>query len=103
VLEPTTNHRATPLAHLAHFWLAGWADVNGPGGFVWLGLDSTILRKRDIMNPTAPPYKLAPTIRCGSVGIAPEPKVWDVVNIVIATLAGACIAACWALSVFPKR
>ncbi|HQI76113.1 MAG TPA: hypothetical protein PK384_06345 [Candidatus Latescibacteria bacterium] len=95
VSVPHENPRSTPLAHLAHFWQAGWSDLHGPGGFVWLGLDSAIIRTRDIVNPDSPPYRLARVIRSGSFRVAKAPRVWDMANILLAVAALACALGAW--------
>lgn|GEM_PF-1265051 len=71
----STVSRWTPLAHLAEMWMPGWAEANGPGGFVWLGMDSAVIRYRDLAGPPYdPPYRLRPVVVAGRPG-GPEPPV----------------------------
>jgi len=69
--------RWTPLAHLGDLWLAGWADINGPGGLVWLGVDSSVLRAHDLATPTlALPYRLREGAIAGRPGGPPQPAAF---------------------------
>jgi hypothetical protein len=85
-LRSSTIGRLTSLAHLAKMWDARWAESNGPGRLVWLGLDSSIVRNRDVENLT-PPYRLRPRPRLGTPGSIPEPTVWTPLMFMMGTVA----------------
>ncbi len=74
VTKKSAVRRWTPLAHLATLWHPGWAEANGPGRVVWLGLDSSVVRYRDL-ETIEPPYRLARHIVAGRPGGSPEPSV----------------------------
>ena len=67
--------RWTPLAHLTSTWHPGWAQSNGRGQLVWLGLDSAVVRYRDMLS-FDPPYRLSRHIVAGRPGGPPEPAPW---------------------------
>lgn len=62
--------------------MKGWAEANGPGNFVWLGLDSALIRYRDIAGPSyGPPYHLRADAVAGRPGGASEPKIYSLLTV----------------------
>ena len=83
-------HRWTPLGHTTAIWHPGWAEMNGPGKVVWLGLDSSIVRYHDLLS-TKPPYRVARHITAGRPGPQTAPAYVSVSLILSGVLGILCL------------
>ncbi len=94
--------RWPPLQHLEDMWMPRWADVNGVGQLVWLGLDSSVVRAHDVSDDSLGiPYRLKADRVAGRPGGPPRPTL--VGPGVAASLAVALAGLLAAAGVSPRR